>query len=53
MLAKDTSDVELISKVYKELTKLNTKNQTIQFKKGVGNPTDISPKRTSRWPIDI
>ena len=30
----NTCDKRLISKIYKELTKLNTKKQTIQFKNG-------------------
>ena len=34
IFANDTSDTELISKIYKELIHLNTKNQTVQLKNG-------------------
>ena len=34
IFANDTSDLELISKIYKELIHLNTKNQTVQLKNG-------------------
>ena len=34
IFANDTSDKELISKIYKEFIQLNTKNQTTQLKSG-------------------
>ena len=52
-IANDTSDKGLISKIYMELTKLNTKNQTTQLKNGQRASINTSPKRTYRWPIDI
>ena len=50
----DTSDKALISKIYKELTKLNTKkHQTTQLKNGQRTRIDTSLKRTYTWPIDM
>ena len=48
----DTFDKRLISKIYKELTKLKPKNKS-QLKNGQRTEIDTSPKRTYRWPIDI
>ena len=49
-----TSDKALISKIYKELTKLNTKKyQTTQLKNGQRTRIDTSLKRTYTWPIDM
>ena len=47
----DTFDKRLISKIYKELTKLKPKNKS-QLKNGQRTEIDTSPKRTYRWPID-
>ena len=45
----DTSDNKLISKIYKEFTKLNTKKTTtVRLKKWAKNLIDTSPKRTYR-----
>ena len=48
IIVNETTDKELISKIYKELMKLNTKNQTTQSKIGQKTFTDISPKKTQR-----
>ena len=47
----DTSDKGLIAKIYKVLTKLNTKK--FQLKNGQRTWIDTTPKRTYRWPVDI
>ena len=49
----NTSVKGLMSKIYKELTKLNTKEQTTQIKNRQRTRIGTLPKRTYRWPIDI
>ena len=49
LFANDISDKELVSKIYKELTKLNTQKQIIQLKNGQKARIDIFPKKTPRW----
>ena len=48
IIANKATDRELISKIYKQIIKLNTRKIT-QLKNGPKNETDISPKKTYRW----
>ena len=50
--ATNSSGHGLISKIYKELIQLDTKQQTIQLKKWAEN-LDSSSKKTYKWPMDI
>ena len=47
MLARETTDKELISKIYKQLIQLNTRKANNQS--GKGTQRDISPKKIYRW----
>ena len=49
ILANDVSDKGLVSKIYKELIKLNIQ-ETIQSWNGQKTKTEISPKKTYTWP---
>ena len=53
IFANDTTDKRLVSKIYKDLHKLNTCETNNQIKKnGQKTLTDISPKKTPKWPTD-
>ena len=47
IIASETTDKRLISKIYKPLIQLNTR-KTTQSKSGKETSTDISPKKTFR-----
>ena len=51
--ANDTTDMGLISKIYKQLTQLNIKKKKKkQSKNWQKIQRDTSPKKTYRWPKD-
>ena len=48
IISNETTDKELISKIYKQLIQLNTRKITLS-KSGKKTSTDISSKKTYRW----
>ena len=52
IFVNDISDKGLVSKIYKELIRLNTPKLNNLVKKWVKDMTDTFPKKTSRWPTD-
>ena len=50
IFVNDVSDKVLVSKIYNELINRTPPKQIIQLKNGLERWTDISPKKTSRWP---
>lgn len=50
LCANHISDKRLLSRLYKQLSWLNNNKKTGDYKMAKGLKTDISPKKTHRWP---
>ena len=53
IIANETTDIGLISKIHKQFIELNARKKTTQSKSGKKTYTDISPKKTYRWLTNI
>ena len=53
IIANETIDKGLIFKIYKQLIQINTRKTNNPIKIGKRTQTDISPKKTYRWLINI
>ena len=49
IIANETTDKGLISKIYKQIIQLIARKQITQSKSGRKTETDIFPKKTYRW----
>ena len=52
IIANEATDKQLISKLYKQLLKLNSRKIKDPIKKWAKELKDISPKKTYRWLIN-
>ena len=52
IIANETTDKELISKISKQHLQLNSRKINDPIKNGPKNSIDISPKKTYRWLTD-
>ena len=49
IIANESTDKQLISKIYKQLMQFNIRKINDPIKKWAKEPTDISPEKTYRW----